>query len=71
MLAIFGGMVKSTMEVFMDDFSMFGDSFGLCMKNFNRVLMRYEETNLVLSWEKFYYTVQEEIFTGITFLRRG
>ena len=39
MLAIFKDMVESTMKVFMDDFSVFGDSFGLGLKNLERVLM--------------------------------
>ncbi|KAK5819483.1 hypothetical protein PVK06_024486 [Gossypium arboreum] len=49
------------MEVFMDDFSVFGNSFHLCLKNLKRVLIRCEETNLVLNWEKCHLMVQEGI----------
>ncbi|XP_015167822.1 RNA-directed DNA polymerase homolog [Solanum tuberosum] len=37
---------------YMDDFSMFGESFDLCFTNIDRVLARCEEMNLVLNWEK-------------------
>lgn len=53
MLAIFTDMVEDIMEVFMDDFSMVGDSFEDCLPNLRRVLKRCVETNLVLNWEQF------------------
>ena len=49
------------MEVFMDDFSVFGDSFELCLSNLNRVLKRCEEANLILNWEKCHFMVEEGI----------
>lgn len=49
MLAIFEDLVEDTMEVFMDAFLVFGDSFDICLKNLEWVLVRCEETNLVLS----------------------
>jgi len=52
------------MEVFMDDFLVYGDSFDLCLKNLERVLERCEETNLVLNWEKCHFMVQEGIVLG-------
>ncbi|XP_019432992.1 PREDICTED: uncharacterized protein LOC109339914 [Lupinus angustifolius] len=33
MLAIFGDLVEKCIEVFMDDFSMFGESFETCLTN--------------------------------------
>ncbi|XP_055802353.1 uncharacterized protein LOC129871465 [Solanum dulcamara] len=51
MIAIFHDMVEEFVEVFMDDFSVFGESFDLCLKNLEKVLARCEETNLVLNWE--------------------
>ena len=50
-MAIFSDLVENIMEVFMDDFSVFGDSFNLCLTNLDRVLKHYEETNLVLNWK--------------------
>ncbi|XP_070036503.1 uncharacterized protein [Nicotiana tomentosiformis] len=52
MLAIFTDMVEDIMEVFMDDFSVVGDSFEDCLHNLRRVLKICVETNLVLNWEK-------------------
>ena len=61
MMAIFSDMVEKTIEVFMDDFSVFGDSFDNCLENLRSVLIRCEETNLVLNWEKCHFMVQEGI----------
>lgn len=35
----------------MDDFSIFGNYFAVYLKNLNKVLAIYEESNLVLNWE--------------------
>ncbi|XP_070004674.1 uncharacterized protein [Nicotiana sylvestris] len=61
MLAFFTNMVEDIMEVFMDDFSMVGDSFKDCLHNLKRVLNRCVETNLVLNWEKCHFMVQQGI----------
>ena len=57
MMAIFSDLVEDIMEIFMDDFSVFGDSFDLCLANLDRVLKRCEKTNLVLNWEKCHFMV--------------
>ena len=59
MLAIFEDLVEETMEVFMDNFSVFGDSFSSCLQNLERVLIRCEVTNLVLNWEKCHFMCKE------------
>ncbi|GJY84597.1 putative nucleotidyltransferase, ribonuclease H [Tanacetum coccineum] len=64
MTAIFHDMVKDFMEVFLDDFSVFGNSFDCCLANLDRMLVRCEETNLVLNWEKCYFIVKEGIVLG-------
>ncbi|GJS02774.1 reverse transcriptase domain-containing protein [Tanacetum coccineum] len=46
MTAIFHDMVEDFMEVFMDDFLVFGNSFNCLLANLDRMLARYEETNL-------------------------
>ncbi|GKF06146.1 reverse transcriptase domain-containing protein, partial [Tanacetum coccineum] len=38
MMAIFHDMIEETMEVFMDDFSVFGDSFSSCLSHLGIVL---------------------------------
>ncbi|GKD77340.1 hypothetical protein Tco_1339961 [Tanacetum coccineum] len=52
------------MEVFMGDFSIFDSSFDHCLKNLEKILERYEETNLVLNWEKCHFMVKEGIVIG-------
>ena len=64
MMSIFSDMVEQSIEVFMDDFSVFGDSFDLCLNNLALVLKRCVETNLVLNWEKCHFMVQEGIVLG-------
>nr|XP_009802943.1 PREDICTED: uncharacterized protein LOC104248389 [Nicotiana sylvestris] len=62
MIAIFIDMVEDIMEVFMDDFSVVGNSFDDCHVNLRRVLKRCIKTNLVLNWEKCHFMVQEGSF---------
>ncbi|GJU10817.1 zf-CCHC domain-containing protein [Tanacetum coccineum] len=61
MTAIFHELIEDIMEVFMDDFSVFGSSFDHCLKNLEKMLKMCEETNLVLNWEKCYFMVKEGI----------
>ena len=49
MMAIFSDMVKKTIEVFMDDFSVLGKYFDNCLENLRQTLIRCEETNLMLN----------------------
>ncbi|GJT53686.1 reverse transcriptase domain-containing protein [Tanacetum coccineum] len=64
MTAIFHDIVEDFMEVFMDDFSVFGNSFDQCLNNLDKMLGRCEETNLVLNWEKCHFMVNEGIVLG-------
>jgi len=48
-MAIFANMVEKCIEVFMDDFSVFGACFENCLANLEKVLQRCEESNLVLN----------------------
>ena len=52
MLSIFSDMVEHYLEVFMDDFSVFGDSFDKCLSNLQKVLTMCEEKNLLLCTPK-------------------
>nr|GEW11146.1 reverse transcriptase domain-containing protein [Tanacetum cinerariifolium] len=69
MMAIFHDMIKETMKVFMDDFLVFRDSFSSCLSHLDRMLKRYEDTNLVLNLEKFYFMVKEGIVLGHNILK--
>ena len=71
MMAIFSYMVEKIIEVFMDDFSVLGNSFDNCLENLRSVLVRCEETNLMLNWEKCHFMVQEGIVLGHQISVRG
>ena len=71
MMAIFSDMVERTIEIFMDDFSVMGNSFDNCLENLRTVLARCEEANLVLNWEKCHFMVQEGIVLGHRISARG
>ena len=71
MMAIFLDMVEKTTEIFMDDFSVLGNSFDNCLENLRSVWIRCEETNLVLNWEKCHFMVQEGIVLGHRISARG
>ena len=58
MLSIFSDMVKRFLEVFMVDFSVYGDSFDECLHHLMLVLQRCKEKNLVLNWEKCHFMVK-------------
>nr|GEU43096.1 putative reverse transcriptase domain-containing protein [Tanacetum cinerariifolium] len=64
MMAIFHDMIEKTIEVFMDDFSVFEDSFLSCLSHLDDMIQRCEDTNLVLNWEKCHFMVKEGIVLG-------
>ena len=71
MMAIFSDMVERTIEVFMDDFSILRKSFDNFLENLRQTLIRCEETNLVLNWEKCHFMVKEGIVLGHQISKRG
>ncbi|KAK1419540.1 hypothetical protein QVD17_28715 [Tagetes erecta] len=71
MVAIFQDMMQNSMEVFMDDFSVFGSSFDHCLSNLESMLKRCIETNLMLNWEKCHFMVTEGIVLGHKISRKG
>ncbi|GKF16368.1 reverse transcriptase domain-containing protein, partial [Tanacetum coccineum] len=71
MMAIFYDMIEKTMEVFMDDFSVFGDSFDSCLSNLEQMLKKCEDTNLVLNWEKCHFMCKEGIVLGHKISKSG
>ncbi|CAN6548172.1 unnamed protein product [Malus baccata var. baccata] len=64
MMSIFSDYVEKIIEVFRDDFSVFGDSFNGCLHNLSLILKRFVETNLVLNWEKCHFMVKQGIVLG-------
>ncbi|GJW91572.1 reverse transcriptase domain-containing protein [Tanacetum coccineum] len=71
MMAIFHDMIEETMEVFMDNFSVFGDSFLSCLSHLDKMLKRCEDTKLVLNWEKCHFMVKEGIVLGHKISKSG
>ncbi|XP_048618623.1 uncharacterized protein LOC125589950 [Brassica napus] len=71
MMSIFSDLIEDVMEVFMDDFSVYGSSFATCLSNLCRVLQRCEDTNLVLNWEKCHFMVKEGIVLGHKVSEKG
>nr|GEY15354.1 reverse transcriptase domain-containing protein [Tanacetum cinerariifolium] len=71
MMAIFHDMIEKTMEVFMDDFSVFRNSFFTCLTNLENMLKRCEDTKLALNWEKSHFMVKEGIVLGHKISKKG
>nr|GEV59516.1 reverse transcriptase domain-containing protein [Tanacetum cinerariifolium] len=71
MMAIFHDMIEKMMEVFMDDFSVFGNSFGTCLSHLDKMLKWCEDTNLCLNWEKSHFMVKEGIVLGHKISKNG
>ncbi|GJX82012.1 DNA-directed DNA polymerase [Tanacetum coccineum] len=71
MMAIFQDIIEETMEVFMDDFSVFRDSFSSCLSYLDKMLKRCEDTNLVLNWEKCHFIVKEGFVLGHKISKSG
>ena len=64
MMSIFLDLVEEVMEIFMDDFTVYGSSFDQCLKNLETVLQRCQDKQLALNWEKCHFMVTEGIVLG-------
>ena len=64
MLSLFSDMVERLLEIFMDDFSIYGDSFNQCLHHLELVLQRCVEKNLTLNLEKCHFMVKHGIVLG-------
>ncbi|XP_074288308.1 uncharacterized protein LOC141613470 [Silene latifolia] len=71
MMGIFSEYIESIMEVFMDDFSVYGNDFDNCLANLDKVLQRCIEVNLVLNWEKCHFMVNEGVVLRHLVSNRG
>ena len=71
MMVIFSDMVEKTIEVFMDDFSILGNSFDNSLENLRHALIRSQETNILLNWEKCHFLVKEGILLRHRISARG
>ena len=57
-------MIEESVEVFMDDFSIFGNNFDKCLNNLDKMLQHCKDANLVLNWEKCHFMVKEGVVLG-------
>ncbi|GJX96814.1 reverse transcriptase domain-containing protein [Tanacetum coccineum] len=64
MLAIFDDMIDESIEVFMDDFFVFGNSFDKCLNNLDKMLQHCKDAHLILNWEKCHFMIKEGIVLG-------
>ena len=64
MMSIFSDFINKIMEVFMDDFTINGDSFDVCLHHLTLVLKHCIETNLVLNFEKCHFMVEHGVVLG-------
>jgi len=64
-------MVERFLKIFMDDFSIYGDSFDQCLRHLKLVLQRCIEKNLTLNWEKCHFMVKQGIILGHEISNRG
>ena len=71
MVSIFSDYIEKIIEVFMDDFSVFGKSFDDCLDNLALILKRCVDTNLVLNWEKCHFMVKQGIMLGHVVSEKG
>ena len=71
MMAVFSEFIEEIVEVFMDDFSVYGKTFMDCLANLEKVLTRCAEVDLVLNWEKCHFMVKQGIVLGHVISERG
>ena len=60
----FSNFITKIMEVFMDDFTVHGNSFDQWLHHLTLVLRRFIEANLVLNFEKCYFMVEHGVVLG-------
>jgi len=71
MMSIFSDLIEHCIEVFMDDFSIYGSFFNYCLTNLSKVLDRCIENILVLSYEKCHFMVSQGIVLGHIIFEKG
>nr|GEW18401.1 hypothetical protein [Tanacetum cinerariifolium] len=71
MMAIFHDMIEKTIEVFMDDFLVFKNSFQSYLSHLEKMLKRCEDTNLCLNWEKSRFMVKDGIILDHKISKEG
>ena len=71
MLSLFSDMVERFLEIFMNDFSVYGNLFDQCLHHLELLLKRCTKKNLILNWKKCHFMVQHGIVLGHEISRKG
>jgi hypothetical protein len=71
MMVVFSEFIEEIVEVFMDDFSVYGKMFMDCLATLDKVLTRCAEVDLVLNWEKCHFMVKQGIVLRHVISERG
>jgi hypothetical protein len=71
MMAVFSEFIEEIVEVFMDDFSVYGKTFVDCLANLDKILTRCAEVDLVLNWEKCHFMVKQGVVLRHVLSERG
>jgi hypothetical protein len=71
MMVVFSEFIEEIVEVFMDDFSVYGKTFVDCLENLDKVLTRCAEVDLVLNWEECHFIMKQGIVLGHVISKRG
>jgi hypothetical protein len=70
-MVILSDLIENVMEVFIDDFSVYGKTFEDCLANLDNVLKRWQEVDHVLNWGKCHFMVREGIVLGHKISEKG
>jgi hypothetical protein len=70
-MSIFSECIEEIVEVFMDDFSVYGKTFVDFLANLDKVFTRCAEVYLVLNWEKCHFMVKQGIVLRHVISERG
>jgi hypothetical protein len=71
MMVIFSDLIEKVIEVFIDDFSVYGKTFENCLTNLDKVPKQCQEADLVLHLEKCHFMVREGIVLGHKISEKG
>ena len=71
MTTIFSEFLGDSLEVVMDDFSIFGNNFESCLAHLTKILEVCVRKRLVLRWEKSHFMVREGVVLGYIVSEKG
>lgn len=70
MLSIFNYMLENCLKAFMDDLTLFENSFNKFLHNLESILEMYRESGLALNWEKCQFMTTSGVVWAMSCLLR-